>query len=453
MLGILGPWPPLSLPEANRHGQQLFLADMFRTGPGPNAKGSRRPPAPARPIEIRPASHRQLVLLEWPRDLDAGRRHGFPALPDPQLAQALHNVAREHAARHGWAPSTTDPVQRGIRILLATQSTVGAPIRESEVMPLSRIGIPARSVLDVLEAAGMLEPDRQPAIVGWFSEQIGEFPADIQNELRVWFDVRRNGSSRPPRCRPRSDNTTASQLRLARPALRIWATHHNSLREISRDDILAVLPPSGRPRASMLQALRSIFRVLKGRQLVFVNPTARLSAPAPYSPTPAAVDLSALRNLLDSDDPVRAALAALLAFHAVRVGQLSRLNLTDLRDGRLHIADQTILLADPVQERLTAYLDYRARRWPNTANPHLFINDQGHTRTRAVTLWWIRQRLGMSGQTIRQDRILNEAHASQGDVRRVCDLFGLSIAGAYRYTTTVDRLTRGEITHPSDTIS
>ena len=46
----------------------------------------------------------------------------------------------------------------------------------------------------------------------------------------------------------------------------------------------------------------------------------------------------------------------------------------------------------------------------------------------------------MSGQAIRQDRILDEAHATAGDVRQVCDLFGLSIAMALRYTTTVARI-------------
>lgn len=39
----------------------------------------------------------------------------------------------------------------------------------------------------------------------------------------------------------------------------------------------------------------------------------------------------------------------------------------------------------------------------------------------------------------RQDRILDEAHACSGDVRLICDLFGLFIAGAYRYVATVDR--------------
>ncbi|MGY6655346.1 hypothetical protein ACXIZN_24605 [Amycolatopsis sp. TRM77291] len=68
-----------------------------------------------------------------------------------------------------------------------------------------------------------------------------------------------------------------------------------------------------------------------------------------------------------------------------------------------------IPLAAPVRLRLIAYLTCRQRSWPNIAHPHLFI------------------------------RYLDEAHASRGDVRCICDLFGLSIAGAYRYTATVDQ--------------
>lgn len=39
----------------------------------------------------------------------------------------------------------------------------------------------------------------------------------------------------------------------------------------------------------------------------------------------------------------------------------------------------------------------------------------------------------MSTQAIREDRILDELHATGGDVRRICDLFGLTITGAARY--------------------
>jgi len=57
-----------------------------------------------------------------------------------------------------------------------------------------------------------------------------------------------------------------------------------------------------------------------------------------------------------------------------------------------------------------------------------------------VTPWWIRHQLTIPGMRIRQDRILDEAHATGGDIRALCDLFGLSVAGAYRYTTAIDHI-------------
>ena len=41
-------------------------------------------------------------------------------------------------------------------------------------------------------------------------------------------------------------------------------------------------------------------------------------------------------------------------------------------------------------------------------------------------------------QALREDRILHEIHATGGDVRRICDLFGLSVEGATRYLKTVE---------------
>jgi integrase len=219
-----------------------------------------------------------------------------------------------------------------------------------------------------------------------------------------------------------------------------WAAGHQSLREIGRDDVLAVLPPSGMPRACMRQGLRSIFSILKGRKLVFVNPAARISAPQPTRQAPAAVDLEALHAALDSANVAQALLAALLAFHAVRIYQLCTLRLTDLRDGRLRVGDQVIPLAGPVRQRLARYLDSRQQIWPNSVNPYLFLHARNASAARHVTPQWVRKQLGMSGQRIRLDRIFDEAQATGGDLRALCDLFGLSIAGAYRYTSVLDRI-------------
>lgn len=68
-------------------------------------------------------------------------------------------------------------------------------------------------------------------------------------------------------------------------------------------------------------------------------------------------------------------------------------------------------------------------------NPYLFLHPRNAGTARHVTIWWIRHQLRMAGQAIRQDRILDEAQATGGDLRALCDLFGLSVAGAYRYAT------------------
>jgi hypothetical protein len=389
---------------------------------------------------LRPVAHRQLVLLDWPRDLRAGLQRGFPPPPDPALEAAFHQFVREHAARYGWATGKAERVQRAIRIMLGIQDTPGAPIRRSDVALLTRIKHSAAVVADVLAEAGMLEEDRVPAVVRWFNAAITGLPEPMRHELGVWFGIMRNGTDVPPRSLPRTGTTASSQLRWAMPALRQWAADHQSLREIGRDDVLAILPPSGTPRTVMLQALRSIFRILKGRKLVFINPAARISAPSPARQVPAAVSLDALRAELDSADPARAALAALLAFHAVRICQLAALRLTDTRDGRLHAGGQVIVLAGPVRQRLARYLDYRQQTWPASVNPYLFLHVRNAGTVRHVTPWWIRKQLGMPGQSIRLDRIFDEAQATGGDLRALCDLFGLSIAGAYRYTSVLDHI-------------
>ncbi|MEV6653892.1 hypothetical protein [Streptomyces sp. NPDC051219] len=78
--------------------------------------------------------------------------------------------------------------------------------------------------------------------------------------------------------------------------------------------------------------------------------------------------------------------------------------------------------------------------WPNTANPHLFINRRSAMETRNVGIRWIKLLLGpgVSCRSIREDRILAEALASHGDAKRLHNMFGLSINASLRYTEVVD---------------
>jgi hypothetical protein len=86
-----------------------------------------------------------------------------------------------------------------------------------------------------------------------------------------------------------------------------------------------------------------------------------------------------------------------------------------------------------------AWVGLRAR--PATVNPHLFINWYTAVRTCPATHSWVSRTIGASAQAIREDRILHEDQAGNGDIRRLCDLFGLTPGGAERYARTTSEPT------------
>ncbi|MBM7494052.1 hypothetical protein JOD64_005274 [Micromonospora luteifusca] len=293
----------------------------------------------------------------------------------------------------------------------------------------------------VLTDAGMFVDDRVPALEAWATEQISRLPDPMAAELTLWFEVMKHGSSTPPRRRPRGETTIQLHLRWAIPPLLRWAAAgHDSLREITRDDVVRALPPSGNPRSQTGQGLKSIFRLLKAQKMVFTDPTARVATGRHENRQPLPVDLTALRQVLNSSNPAHAAVAALIAFHGLRTTQVQLLRLTDIRDRILHVDDRVIPLAEPVQKALAAWLDYRRSRWPRTNNAYLFVTTRTASSGMPASRRWIWDATGpgLSATSIRQDRILDEAQATSGDVRRLADLFGLSIAAGNRYAATVE---------------
>jgi hypothetical protein len=428
-----------------RYGQQLSFADMRRKA-GRRRQGAT--PRERRPLGDYPVRHRRQVLFAMAPDLVAGARGGFSEPKDPELVRYLDHYLGDYASSHGWGVSTTGRTRQGLRILCALQDTPGAPIKATDAMRLPSIDLPADPVLVVLEAAGMLEDDRPSTFGPWLDSKIDGLPPAIVHELQLCAEVLLHGNPTPPRMRPRPRKTVQATIRHLLPAVQGWVEQgHASLREITRHDVFAALPASGAPRASMVSALRHLFRILKARKVVFVNPTARIRTGAPSPSIPLPADLEAVRAALRSHDPTIAALAGLVAFHALTPAQLRLLCLTDVRDGRLHLDGRAIVVAEPARQRLSSYLDHRARRWPATANPYLFLHHRNALRTSPVHADWISKRLGGLAQAIRQDRILDELLATGGDIRRLCDLFGLSIAGAERY---LGAMSHPELEDPGD---
>lgn len=442
----------LDVAELGRDGQQLFLADLILKKRGKQPDAVEPPPLRRASWPNRfPVEHQQLLLFAWPRALtNDAVRDIEPPLPD--LAAALVRAVGEHGDRHGWTNNQRVQTIRGIRVLLAFQDTPGARITTTEAEVLLGVENAAvRPVLDVLAAVDMLDDDRRPPLEDWFEHRTAHLPDPMLEELRSWFVALRDGSATPPRMRPRQVTTVRSSVTVALPALEAWADDgHTSLREITRDHVLAALTAASH-RGRTLSGLRDLFRYLKARKVVFVNPTVRIHHDRPTPMDVQSIDLDAIGDALNSDDPARAAIAVLVAFHALRNGQLRRLHLVDVRDGRLHLDDHTIVLADPARRRLNTWLTERARRWPGTANAHLFISARTAVRTSEVSAPWIIDKLGIRPQSIRQDRILQEAIATNGDVRRLADLFGISIATAQRYADVICRPSERNLADPDDT--
>ena len=361
--------------------------------------------------------------------------------PDSELMRYCDEVVRDHAVAHGWSRKQTNDVRRSLRLVEVLQHTPNGGINASDVLKLTAIeaNVSMLSTLDVLAAAGLLNDDRLSPAERYFNEQIDGLPATMTAQLRVWFDIMINGATTAPRRLPRDPATAKLHIRAIAPIARRWAAQgRDSFAEIDRDDIVAALPASGARRHTVEQGLRSLFSVLKSRKLVFVNPTRGLPLTNTNATIPLPLDTAAIRAALNSPRPAGALAVALVAFHAIASRQLRTIQLTDIVDGRLAIGGRVIPLAAPVLPRLAAWLDHRNTTWPNTTNPYLFINRRTAPRRTPVSRGFAWDQIDFAAQTLREDRILDEVKATGGDLRRICELFGLGVDAAMRYTNTVD---------------
>ena len=431
------------LAAANQYGQQLFFANMrFQRLKTPRLKPegrrSRRPPK-----SFRPLTWRQETLFHMEPDSTVVLERAFDA--DSDLVRHCSVAVRDHAARHGWSRRQTNDVIRSLRLLQVLQDTPGAKIRASEVAQLPRYGGNVASTIDVLAAAGMLIDDRVSHVERYFAAKTASLPETMRAQLETWLEVMLGGSATAPRRRARDPQTTRIHIMGVVPILQAWADQgHQSLAEITPEEIRAGLPKSGSRRNWAEYGLRSLFSVLKARRLIFSDPTRNLPATPVNATVPLPLDTAAIRHALDSPDPAVALAVALVAFHALTAKQLSQLQLTDIVDGRLFLDRRDIPLAGPVKVRLAAWLDHRARTWPATINTHLFINKNSGPRLTPIGKQFPWKNTSLRPQALREDRILQEIHATGGDFRRICDLFGITIGTAMRYAPS-----HPDLEHPS----
>jgi hypothetical protein len=435
-----------NLAAANRNGQQLYLANMRfqrRRTPRlePEPRPARQPPGP-----FRPRPWQQLPLFHSDPDPAVVRERALVA--DSDLIRHCTHIVRDHASAHGWTKKHTYDVIRSLRLVQVLQHTPGAKINATDVEQLPRYGgnVTITATLDVLAAAGLLSDDRPTHVERYFAGKTASLPEPMKAQLEVWLEIMLNGSRQAPRRRSRDPQTARLHILGIAPIVQGWAdAGHHSLAEITPDDVLSALPKTGSRRNFAEQGLRSLFRVLKARKLIFQNPTRGMRATPVNATVPLPLNTGAIRQALSSPDPATALAVALVAFHALTAKQLAALKLTDIVDGRLALDGRDIPLAGPVRVRLRAWLDHRAKTWPHSVNPHLFVTRKSGPRLTPVGKQFPWTKTNLRPQALREDRILQELHATGGDIRRICDLFGLSVEAAMRYTLT---LAHPDLEHP-----
>ena len=265
----------------------------------------------------------------------------------------------------------------------------------------------------------------------------------IGQPLLPGLTVRHPVSSGVPRALP----TIWNYLNEIHAVLLEWSAQHDHLREITREDILAVRDGAlGKQRETRVVALRSLFRHCKKTGTIFRDPTSRIRVGrqnyAVLQPLQRDDISQAVATSTTSADRLILALAAIHAARPKTIREL-RLDDVDLGNRRLVLAGNARPLDELTHRAVRGWLDYRRTRWPNTANPYLLITQQTALEVGpAGKLWTTKAVRGLAAtlERLRVDRQLEEALTHGPDPLHLATVFGIDEKTAIRYATAARQL-------------
>jgi len=421
--------------------QQLSFAGMQRWGtrvPGRPAgkQGRLRRPRTQPPEPRRITGYVQLRLFDASRDYPRFERSRHADDANPWLVRA-RAIAQAVGEARGWTRWVASDVDRALVILLSGHAD-GDEVRYSEMFPALRArGLSAGRTAEILAELGVFRDDRVPVFETWLERSLAGLAPGIRADVENWLRTLRHGG---PRSRPRTPDTVWAYLGAAAPALAEWSGRYGHLREVTSEDILAVTGRlSGHERHHTLSVVRSLFRHCKKNRTIFRDPAARIRV----GEHPRNVILPLQDD--DIDKAVNAArderdrlVLALAAVHAARPKAIRELRLddVDIGDRRLTIAGRTRPLDDLTREMILDWLTYRRRRWPNSANPHLIINQQTAMETGPVSHVKLTEPFRGPAATLERLRVHrqhDEALTRGPDPLHLAAMFGLDPKTAIRY--------------------
>jgi integrase len=433
--------------EPPRRAAAMMGQLRLRAAPRPQQHSS---PRPQRLDRVRQPQHEQsdaALIGQLPRRATPPpqqRPSPRPRRPnrvrEPQHEQ-LDTALISYGQARGWSPHHLLRIRRSLAALLTTQPPLSstAPLDADTVRQfLLDRHLTALRVVEFLTDQGLVANNQHGILDRWLAGRLQTLPSQIRAEVHTWIEVLRG---RGPRAgRPRKPATIQGYLRALEPILADWSARYQSLRQVTSDDITQQLQRfTGPTRKLVLAVMRSLFKTLKAQQLSFANPTAGLELRGEPPPPALGLDPARRASLLDQLHRRDARLIVLLAgVHALRPHQIRALALddVDLGAGSLLVGGRPRRLDALTLEELRAWLEHRRARWPVSANPYLLVNQSTAGGLTPVTRNYVQevfQRLGLTAEDLRVDRLLAEVQATGGDPFKLTRLFGISDTTAIRY--------------------
>ncbi|MCT9011529.1 hypothetical protein [Streptomyces rhizosphaerihabitans] len=242
---------------------------------------------------------------------------GEPPLDEP----ARHLL--EEFTRH--RPRQRTDYQKNTRALTILLYWLGAEtaVFEHDVHDLARIDVnlATKPACQFLRARGLLVDDpelHRDADEMWLESVLTALPEPVATEVRTWVEVLREQGRREGK--PRGYDGIRRYLARLQPVLTHWTATvgASSLRQITRDHVDdAVAELSGMTRRSLATVLRSLFRALKSRRVIFQNPARDLPV-GDLTGLPKSIPSDRLMGLLDqARTPLGRLVVALAAIHAL----------------------------------------------------------------------------------------------------------------------------------------
>lgn len=168
----------------------------------------------------------------------------------------------------------------------------------------------------------------------------------------------------------------------------ITTKEKTDIREVKKDDIDGFISKlltdnyTKKSASRKLNSIRTFFRFLKNQQVVEQNPSLDVSHPK-YSSTPPRIlsklEYHALRDFA-KDDPRTYALIEILLQTGIKIGELSNIHLSDLKESMLSVKPygknpaREVPLNKSVKKAIAEYIKVRGT---NAKDDHLFITRSG----------------------------------------------------------------------------